>query len=71
MAVMVAVASVRTALGLKGSAHVYKIGSEAAEHILDDMVGAECEELGLEFQWASVDFPDAMPGARVDWDLYV
>jgi len=49
MAVMVAVASVRTALGLKGSAHVYKIGSEAAEHILDDMVGPNAKNLVLNF----------------------
>ena len=49
MAVMVAVATVRTALGLKGSAHVYKIGSEAAEHILDDMVGPNTKNLALNF----------------------
>ena len=49
MAVMVTVATVRTALGLKGSAHVYKIGSEAAEHILDDMVGPNAKNLVLNF----------------------
>src|SRR4029077_7655988 len=49
MAVMVVVAAVRTALGLKGSAHVYKIGSEAAEHILDDMVGPNAKNLVLNF----------------------
>jgi hypothetical protein len=41
--------AVRTALGLKGSAHVYKIGSEAAEHILDDMVGPNAKNLVLNF----------------------
>jgi hypothetical protein len=49
MAMMVAVAAVRTALGLKGSAHVYKIGSEAAEHILDDMIGPNAKNLVLNF----------------------
>jgi hypothetical protein len=49
MAVMVAVAAVRTAFGLKGSAHVYKIGPEAAEHILDDMVGPNAKNLVLNF----------------------
>ena len=49
MGVMVAVAAVRTALGLKGSAHVYKLGSEAAEHILDDMVGPNAKNLVLNF----------------------
>jgi len=45
MAVMVAVAAVRTALGLKGSAHIYEIGSEAAEHVLDHMVGPNTKNL--------------------------
>ena len=49
MAVMVAVAAVRTALGLKGSAHVYEIRSEAVEHILDDMVGPDAKNLVLNF----------------------
>jgi hypothetical protein len=47
--VMVAVAAVCTTLGLKGSAHAYKIGSEAAEHILDDMVGPDAKNLLLNF----------------------
>jgi hypothetical protein len=45
MLVMVAVTTVGTALGLKGSAHVYNIGPEAAEHILDDMVGPNAKNL--------------------------
>jgi len=49
MFVMAVMAAVRTALGLKGSAHVYKIGSEAAEHILDDMVGPNAKNLVLNF----------------------
>jgi len=49
MFVMAVIAAVRTALGLKGSSHVYKIGSEAAEHILDDMVGPNAKNLVLNF----------------------
>jgi hypothetical protein len=49
MGVMVAMAAVRTALGLKGSAHVYKIGSEATEHHLDDVVGPNAKNLVLNF----------------------
>src|SRR5262245_31526948 len=49
MIVMVAVAAVRTALGLKGSAQVYEIRSEAVEHILDDMVGPNAKNLVLNF----------------------
>jgi len=49
MAVMVDVAAVRTTLGLKGSAHVYKIGSEAAEHILDHVVGSNAKNMVLNF----------------------
>jgi hypothetical protein len=49
MTMMVAVAAVCTALGLKGSAHAYKIGSEAEEHILDDMVGPNAKNLVLNF----------------------
>ena len=48
-AVMMPVVAVRTALRLKRSAHVYKIGSEAAEHILDDMVGPNAKGLVLNF----------------------
>jgi hypothetical protein len=47
--VMVALAAVRTALGLKGSAHVYEIRAEAVEHILDDMVGPNAKNLVLNF----------------------
>jgi len=47
--VMVALAAVRTALGLKGSAQVYEIRSEAVEHILDDMVGPHAKNLVLNF----------------------
>src|SRR5215472_9545522 len=46
---MVALAGVRTALGLKGSAHVYEIRAEAVEHILDDMVGPDAKNLALNF----------------------
>ena len=45
MGVMVAVAAVRAALGLKGSAHVCKIRSEATEHILTDVVGPNAKNL--------------------------
>ena len=51
MIVMVVVAAVRTALWLKGSAHVYKIGSEAAEHILDHVVGPNTKNLVSNFSW--------------------
>src|SRR5262245_23872511 len=47
MAVMVA--AVRTALGLKGSAHVYEIGSKAAEHSLQGMIGPNPKDLVLNF----------------------
>jgi len=49
MIVIVALAAVRTALGLKGSAHVYEIRAEAVEHILDDMVGPNAKNLVLNF----------------------
>jgi hypothetical protein len=49
MIVMVALAAVRTALGLKGSAHIYEIRAEAVEHILDDMVGPNAKNLVLNF----------------------
>jgi hypothetical protein len=49
MVVMVAVAAVRTALGLKGSVDVYKIGSEATEHILDHVVGSNAQNMVLNF----------------------
>jgi hypothetical protein len=46
---MVAVAAVRAAFGPKRSAHVHKIGPEAAEHILDDMVRPNAKNLVLNF----------------------
>jgi len=49
MAVMVAVAAVRTALGLKGSAYLFKTRSKAAEHILDDVVGPNTKNLVSNF----------------------
>ena len=49
MAVMVAVAAIRTALGLKGSVHLYEISSEAAEHILDHVVGPNAKNLVSNF----------------------
>jgi hypothetical protein len=49
MAMFVAVVSVRAALGLKKSAHVYKICSEPAEHILDHVVGPNAKNLVLNF----------------------
>jgi len=49
MIVMVALAAVRTALRLKGSAHVYEICAEAVEHILDHMVGPNAKNLVLNF----------------------
>jgi hypothetical protein len=49
MAVLVTVAAVRTALGLKGRARVYNIGSEAAEHILDHVVVPNAKNLVSNF----------------------
>jgi hypothetical protein len=39
MLVMVAVTAVSAAFGLEGGLHLYKIRSEAMEHILDHVVG--------------------------------
>jgi hypothetical protein len=49
MFVMAGMVAIGTTLGLKGSAHIYKIGSEAVEHILDDMVGPNAKNLVLNF----------------------
>jgi len=49
MIVMMALAAVRTALGLKGSAHIYEIRAEAVEHILDHVVGPNAKNLVLNF----------------------
>jgi hypothetical protein len=49
MGVMVAVAAVRTALGLEGGLHLYKIRSEAMEHILDHVVGPNAKNLVSNF----------------------
>ncbi len=63
MVVMVAVAAIGAAFGLKGGLHLYKIRSEATEHILDHMVGPNAKNLVVEFQSANADFPDARQGA--------
>jgi len=47
--VMVALAAVRTALGLKGSANICEIGSESAEHVLDHVVGPNAKNLVSNF----------------------
>jgi hypothetical protein len=51
MIVMVAVAAVSPAFGLEGGLHLYKIGSEAMEHILDHMVGPNAKNLVSNFGW--------------------
>jgi len=48
LVVMVIVASVGAAFGLKGSPHNYEIGSKAAEHILDHMVRPNAKNLSLD-----------------------
>jgi hypothetical protein len=47
--VVMAVAAVGTAFGLKGGLHLYKIRSEAMEHILDHMVGPNEKDLTSNF----------------------
>ena len=47
--VMVAVAAVSTAFGLEGGLHLYKIRSEAMEHILDHMVRPNAKNLVSNF----------------------
>jgi len=49
MTVMVAVAAVRTAFGLERGLHLYKICSEATEHIFDHVVGSNAKNLVLNF----------------------
>jgi hypothetical protein len=49
MVVMMGVAAVGAAFGLERSLHLYKVCSEAAEHILDDMVGPNAENLVSNF----------------------
>ena len=49
LVVMVIVASVGAAFGLKGSPHNYKIGSKAAEHILDHMVRPNAKNMASNF----------------------
>ena len=43
--VMMAVGAVSAAFGLERSVHLYKIRSEAMEHVLDHMVGPNAENL--------------------------
>jgi hypothetical protein len=45
MVVMMAVTAVGAALGLERGLHLYKIRSEAVEHILDHMVGPDAKSL--------------------------
>ena len=69
MGVMVAVAAVRAALGLERDLHLYKIGSEATEHVLDHVVGPNAKNLVSNF---SRQMPiSQMPGKaqQADWDL--
>ena len=46
---VVTVAAVSAACGLKGGLRLYKFSSEAAEHILDNMVGPNSENLIANF----------------------
>jgi hypothetical protein len=46
---MVAVAAVSAAFGLEGGLHLYKIRSEAMEHILDHMVRPNAKNLVSSF----------------------
>jgi hypothetical protein len=47
--VMVAVVGVSAAFGLEGGLHLYKIRSEAMEHILDHVVGPNAKNLVSNF----------------------
>jgi hypothetical protein len=47
--VTVAMAAVSAAFGLEGGLHLYKIRSEAMEHILDHMVGPNAKNLVSNF----------------------
>jgi hypothetical protein len=49
MVVMVAVTAVSAAFGLEGGLHLYKIRSEAMEHILDHVVRANAKNLVSNF----------------------
>jgi hypothetical protein len=49
MVMMVAVSAIGAAFGLKGGMHFYKIRSEAEEHVLDDMVGANAKDVVSNF----------------------
>jgi hypothetical protein len=49
MIVLMAVTAVGTAFGLEGGPHLYKIRSEAKEHILDHVVGADAKSLVSNF----------------------
>ncbi|HWX16450.1 MAG TPA: hypothetical protein VNY07_07675 [Chthoniobacterales bacterium] len=49
MLVLVAMAAVSAAFGLKGSLHPYKVRSEATEHIFDHMVGPNAKSLVSNF----------------------
>jgi hypothetical protein len=49
MIVIAAVAAVSAAFGLKGALHLYKIRSEATEHILDHMVRPNAKNLVSNF----------------------
>jgi hypothetical protein len=50
MFVVVAVVAVSAAFGLEGALHRYDIRSEAAEHILDHMVGPNIKNLVSNFR---------------------
>src|SRR4029077_19824002 len=49
MLVMVVIAAVSAAFGLEGSLHLYKVRSEATEHIFDHMVGPNTKNLVSNF----------------------
>jgi hypothetical protein len=49
MVVMVAVTAVSAAFGLEWGLHLYKIGSEAMEHILNHVVGPNAKNLVSNF----------------------
>jgi hypothetical protein len=49
MIVIVAVVTVSATFGLEGGVHLYKIGTEASEHILDHVVGPNAKNLLLNF----------------------
>jgi hypothetical protein len=50
MVVMVAVAAIGAAFGLERSLYLYKVRSEAMEHVLDHMVGPNAENLVSNFR---------------------